>query len=215
MADLSPNAALLNALANQSIPWWKALAELVDNAFDADARRVEIICKRRTLVVKDDGRGIKNILAIATLGHHDRQESTQLGMYGIGAKDAWLFCSNVLDVVTVHAGRRASLRVDIDQLIKKNWQCDDPTYEPTSDPSGTVITLPIKAGRNLTGTEDFDEKAFAFDLAISSALLIILDTSKTNTLQPHEMPNMSVVLQSELDVYEKHVQIVLGLLLGC
>lgn len=212
MADLSPNAALLNALANQTIPWWKALAELVDNAFDADARRVEIICKRRTLVVKDDGRGIKNILAIATLGHHDRQESTQLGMYGIGAKDAWLFCSNVLDVVTVHAGRRASLRVDIDQLIKKSWQCDDPTYESSSDPSGTVITLPLKAGRNLPGTDAFDELAFAFTPAISSGLQIIRDTTKPIALRPHEMPVLSDVVQAEFEVDGKHVLIDMGIL---
>jgi hypothetical protein len=213
MADLSPNSALLHALANQALPWWKALAELVDNAFDAGAKRVEIIAKARALTVKDDGKGIKNILAIATLGHHDRQESTQLGMYGIGAKDAWLFCSDVLDVDTVHAGVRGRLKVDVQELVRNNWQCDDPTYEPIDAPSGTVIRLPLRAGRNVPGQDAFDELSFAFTPAISNGLQIIRDTGKTPVaLRPHSMPLLEEPVRSTFEIDGKEVQIDIGIL---
>jgi hypothetical protein len=215
MADLSPNSALLHALANQALPWWKALAELVDNAFDAGAKRVEIIAKNKTVVVKDDGKGIKNILAIATLGHHDRQESTQLGMYGIGAKDAWLFCSEVLDVDTVHSGQRCKLRVDVKELVKNNWQCDDPTYEPTDSPSGTTIRLPLRPGRNLPGQDALDELAFVFTPAISNGLQIVSDTkakSLPKPLRPHTMPMLEDSVRSTFDIDGKAVQIDIGIL---
>jgi hypothetical protein len=216
MADLSPNSALLHALANQALPWWKALAELVDNAFDAGAKRVEIIAKNKVLTVRDDGKGIKNILAIATLGHHDRQESTQLGMYGIGAKDAWLFCSEVLDVDTVHAGQHGTLRVDVRELVKNNWQCADPFYEPSDLPSGTTIRLPLRAGRNLPGQDAFEELAFAFTPAISNGLQILCDTAKgkglPKALRPHVMPLVEEPVRSTFDIDGKEVQIDIGIL---
>lgn len=212
MADLSPNSALLHALANQALPWWKALAELVDNAFDAGAKRVEIVAKNRTLTVKDDGKGIKNILAIATLGHHDRQESTQLGMYGIGAKDAWLFCSEVLDVETVHAGHRGTLRVDVRELVKNNWQCADPVYAPVDLPSGTTIRLPLRHGRNLPSRDAFDELSFAFTPAISNGLQIICDTKKPIALRPHLMPAVQNAVRSSFEIDGKSVEIDIGIL---
>lgn len=212
MADLSPNSALLHALANQALPWWKALAELVDNAFDAGAKRVEIVAKNKTLVVKDDGKGIKNILAIATLGHHDRQESTQLGMYGIGAKDAWLFCSEVLDVDTVYSGQRGTLRVDVKELVKNNWQCNDPVYEATDRPSGTAIRLPLRPGRNLPGRDAFDELAFVFTPAISNGLQIVCDTKKPIALRPHAMPVLLEPVRSIFEIEGKSVEIDIGIL---
>lgn len=55
MVYLLPDPHLLASLVNANLPWWKALAELVDNSLDAGATRVVIDVSHRTLTVSDDG----------------------------------------------------------------------------------------------------------------------------------------------------------------
>jgi hypothetical protein len=212
MADLSPHSSLIHALANQSLPWWKALAELVDNSVDAGSTRIEIIAKNKVLTVKDNGAGIKNILAVATLGFHAPSETTRLGRYGVGLKDCWLFASNVLNVRTIHDGQLATLRVDTTELVRNNWKCDDPKFEPSNEPSGTVITLPLREGRNLPGIDAFDELSFVFTPAIQNGLQIVRNNGMATALRPHVMPSLSDVVKETFDVDGKAVTIEIGML---
>jgi len=47
MADLTPHAFVLKSYANSGLPWWKAIAELVDNSISADCNRVVISVANR------------------------------------------------------------------------------------------------------------------------------------------------------------------------
>ncbi len=167
-ANLSPDSHVIYALCNQNIPWWKAIAELVDNSFDAGATRVVVEAKKRVLTVTDDGRGIRDILSIARLGRHDQHDSTKLGMYGIGAKDAWFSCADILDVETVCDGKRSTLSISLPDLVKNNWECPDPLVSETNAHSGTRITLPLRAGKNMPSADAFNELAFVFTPALQS-----------------------------------------------
>lgn len=212
MADLSPRAELIYALKNQTICWWRALAELIDNSLDAGATRVEIVAKNRRLIVKDNGHGIANLLSAVTLGHHDRQETTKLGRFGIGLKDAWLFCADRMEIRTVHKGRLGVLTVDTDSLIRNNWQSDDPTYSETTEPSGTTITLPLREGRNLPNPDVFEDLAFVFSPAITNGFKLVKDTGKPVVLTAHVMPVLLDAVEAAFEVDGKSVAIHIGIL---
>lgn len=95
-----------------------ALADLVDNAIDADARRVHIRFLTRggtltDLLVMDDGRGMDGaaIDAAMTFARTRAYDEHDLGHYGLGLKAASLSQADVLDVCSravggVPVGRR-------------------------------------------------------------------------------------------------------------
>ena len=67
------------------------LGELIDNALDAQATKVELFfdAKQRRLVVKDNGRGMDDLRVLFSLGASKRHGSaTESGVWGIGFKDA-------------------------------------------------------------------------------------------------------------------------------
>lgn len=88
MADFTPKSHLLESHTNNNMPWWQALAELIDNALDANAKSVSIIVAGKTLTVKDDGNGVEDVLSLFRLGEHRKSKSTKLGRYGGGVRYA-------------------------------------------------------------------------------------------------------------------------------
>lgn len=76
MVHLPPDPHILASFANANLPWWKALAELVDNSLDAGASRVVIDITNRVLTVSDDGLGCEDITAVFKLGEHKRRRSS-------------------------------------------------------------------------------------------------------------------------------------------
>ena len=55
MASISPQTAVIEGLRQQKFQWSTILGELIDNAFDAGANRVETLFDRKERTVKDDG----------------------------------------------------------------------------------------------------------------------------------------------------------------
>lgn len=136
MVHLPPAPHLLASLANANLPWWKALAELVDNSLDAGATRVVIDITNRVLTVADDGSGCEDITSVFKLGDHRRRKTSKLGRYGIGAKDAWLSCADTMEVVTCCGKQEASMKVNYNEWMQNNWNVPDPEvieYEDVED----------------------------------------------------------------------------------
>ena len=143
MLDISPEVNWLHSARPRNIGWEKALAELIDNAFDARANQVRITSVARTIVVSDDGSGVRDLSATVRSGRHVPTDSTELGMFGVGLKDAWHWAGHRMEVDTVHAGVRGVLIADSREMLKSSrWEIDDPVYtECHGAPTGTSITL--------------------------------------------------------------------------
>ena len=213
MANLLPDPHVLQSMTRQDLPWWKCLAELVDNAFDASASRVVIECSRGTLCVRDDGKGVKNLLDLARLGKHTPSDSTSLGMHGIGAKDAWLSCSDVMEIESVHAGKIGRFKVDQRELLANGWDCEDPSYEAWDGPSYTDIKFKLRPGKVGPQRSAYETLAFVFTPAIQRGLQIAVSSLKgAEALKPLQMPLLQEPVRSEFEVDGNQVSIDIGIL---
>jgi hypothetical protein len=86
--NLTPSPHYLGAVRHQGLSWFQCLAELCDNAYDADASAVWITLGRNFVQVEDNGHGCPDPVTMLTLGDRLEQESTILGRYGCGLKDS-------------------------------------------------------------------------------------------------------------------------------
>ena len=120
-----------------------ALADLVDNAIDAGARRVHIRFLTRggaltDLLVMDDGRGMDEaaIDDAMTFARTRAYGDNDLGHYGLGLKAASLSQADALDVCS-----RAVGGVPVGRRITK----DSPSYVETLDPHqvGDALAGPV------------------------------------------------------------------------
>lgn len=215
MADLTPDSHLLSSYVNQSLTWPKVLAELVDNSFDAGANRVLITCKNkdRSFVVEDDGHGVKDVLSLVTLGRHVESRTTCLGTYGVGAKDAWLWCGGIIDIDSAHAGQRSLLRVDYRDVQKNGWKCEDPKTSSHVGLPYTKLKLALRDGKHQPNNEAFDRLAFIFTPALQRGLQIVRSSGGVGKpLVPAVLPQLQETVADTFEVEGKTVSINIGIL---
>ena len=107
-----------------------AVADLVDNSIDANARRVEIIYRHDEeswLRVADDGLGMSHRMLDEAMRYGTEREYRQndLGHFGLGLKTASLSQCRCLTVAsrTTPRGRIAIRRWDLDHVLRTNrWE---------------------------------------------------------------------------------------------
>lgn len=218
MADFTPRSHLLESHTNNNMPWWQALAELIDNALDANAKRVSMEVAGRSLVVRDDGNGVEDVLSLFRLGEHKKSKSTKLGRYGVGAKDAWLSCSDVMKVVSVRSGIKTTLQVDYRSLIANHWQGDDPQVETTELPGGTTLEFKLRSDKRAPQRESLDTIGWVFTPAIKNGIQLLYGNkhNQRNAIKPFELPLLQDAVDSEFDIDGKMVHIRIGILAdGC
>lgn len=213
--DATPSVHLLHAMRNQNLGWWKALAELIDNSFDAGATRVVLSAKGRTVQIEDNGRGMSDVTCAVRLGDHRAGESPGLGMYGIGLKDAWLYADGSICVDSVRDGTRAKIFADIQQMIEHgSWMVDAPTVAEAPDAkSGTTITLGLARRRKLPTHSHVQELSWAFTPALKSGRQIEWQrgVAKPETLAAKELPPLLETVRDSFDVGGKSVSIEIGI----
>ena len=215
MVHLPPDPHILASFANANLPWWKALAELVDNSLDAGATRIVIDVTNRVLTVSDDGHGCEDITSLFKLGDHKKRKASKrsLGRYGIGAKDAWLSCSDVMTVQSNRNRIKTEMTVDYYSWMNSNWNVPDPECRETEEANGTTIRLALRQGKNIPADDAFRALAFAFTPAIRSGRQIVRSVKgRRMALSPAEMPLRSDVVQSEFEIDGKSVKIDIGIL---
>jgi hypothetical protein len=96
------------------------ICELVDNALDADAKRVWIELGRRSITVGDDGTGMEDIDDAVRFGKGTRagRRGGVLGRYGVGMTDALCKLGPRAEVVTLRGGLLRKLRVDWEECLR-------------------------------------------------------------------------------------------------
>lgn len=212
---IAPSVAEITARRNTNLGWDRALAEMIDNSLDAGAQNIRIKIEGRVIEVQDDGRGIVDLLAAATSGRHVRSETTELGMYGVGLKDAWYWAGPRMEIESVHKGLRGSLVADFREIQSRgDWEIEMPEYVPTRDKSGTKIRLFLSddSPRRSAPTErHFDQLAWVFSPAILDGKSIFVPAKNTaRRLKPVLLPTFIESVKDEFEIDGKRVAIDIG-----
>ncbi len=131
------------------------LAELIANAYDADANNVYIICNKDDITVEDDGNGmsyingdIRKYLSVAEISRKNEKESLtaqkrkKMGRKGVGKLAALSVSENVL-IKTISNGEKSgfilSRYVNPDNLLSP-LNDEDITFEKI-DRKGTAVVM--------------------------------------------------------------------------
>ena len=168
--DITPDTHFLESMENRNTNWQEVLAELFDNSFDAAALRVSAEFKGQMLTVADDGHGIENISDVFKLGRHRKGPHTKLGRYGVGLKEAAVWCSSYIRIDTVHKGKRSVVDVDWAEVRESGrWIVKGQKPEDSDSPSGTALTFVLRKGRR--APTDLHKLADAFGILFMPGLL--------------------------------------------
>jgi len=128
------------------------IRELVANAYDADASKVEILIENETIIFKDNGAGMnrKNLEQYFTIGSPFKKQNpvspifkrTRIGEFGIG-KFAVLSLCDRFELYTASSGYAATVifdRSDFEQRI--DWQIPVVEHKiKKNQNTGTRVTL--------------------------------------------------------------------------
>jgi hypothetical protein len=119
VVDLQPDESITDAMG-RGHSLGTAVADIIDNALDADAERVLVTFvvendHLRSVRIRDDGGGMTQtaLIGAMTLGHPRARGSHALGHFGIGLKAASLSQAKTLTVFTQSANEQAcALRIE-------------------------------------------------------------------------------------------------------
>ncbi len=144
--DITPNVNLLRSLRGVRINYALLIGEAIDNAFDAGARRVEILLDDKEIEVHDDGVGITRdrIGALFSLGEHGGMTTTQLGRFGIGIKNHAVNAGDIFSIDSVSRDGRVCAVADWRHILTSgSWSVDDPQWAPVAvgTPTGTHVAI--------------------------------------------------------------------------
>lgn len=138
-----PTTHMIMSMRRQDMASWLAVAELVDNCFDAKATEVRIVFDdaAKTICIADNGVGAPDPAAICTMGEHNSEGRGTSGRYGIGAKDAVLALGTAVHVKSVRLGVCRVVKCDFDvQVATGKWSLFEDDYE-CADRNGTAVTV--------------------------------------------------------------------------
>ena len=120
--NLTPSVESLAAQLASTISWSKGIGELIDNALDAGASKIDIVFHGKSVVVQDNGLGCCDLSVILTPGKRVDLSSAKkgihtLGRYGVGAQDAMVglgTCATVCSTARSGTGTMQVSTCDVD-----------------------------------------------------------------------------------------------------
>ena len=212
MGNCRPTTHLIQSIMSQKMDWWKALAELVDNGFDAGATAVQIETSAQHLVVTDNGSGVRDVDCLLTLGQHAEKPSS-IGIYGVGCKDAWLSCADVMHVDSVCDGQRIRGTYDIKDIISRNFDYDEPSVTAADQKqSYTRLRFDLRPSKNPPSKVAFDKLGWAFTPAIQQGYAIVIKQRRgAVAMSPCPLPELTDVVDDTFSVDGRSVSIRIGL----
>jgi hypothetical protein len=209
--NITPGTELLDAMRRQSLGWEKALSELIDNSFDAGANRVSIQIGSSRVLVKDDGNGCDNILAMLRIAHHHETGTTSLGMYGVGLKDAAVWFWGETHIKTIKDGVSRKASADWAKIrASGKWEIE--TIKSHSDQiNGTEISFEGIERK----MQEFDrlcsKLSYTFSPAIKSGRQLLIGFNKPARPVPlFEFPPLEHCIEAESDVNGKMFRVKAG-----
>jgi hypothetical protein len=125
LVDITPRTTFLKSLRNNTLTNEEAVADLVDNAFEIDvnASLVEITKSPNQLVIADNGSGMTsdNLKEAMKLGPTHNPAASDLGLFGVGLKNASMSLGRRLTLITKHVDDQYQTAVyDLDAIVNLN-----------------------------------------------------------------------------------------------
>jgi len=150
-----PNAGkLIHSLRNVGYDNAAAIADIIDNSFDAGAKNVDISLltkdqKVHTIVITDDGSGMDNdtLDEALKLGSETERDETDLGKYGMGLCTASLALGRRVEVLTLADGGPCLISwQDVDLIEEENdfvkhLGVADTAHAESIKDHGTIVTI--------------------------------------------------------------------------
>jgi len=138
------------------------VAELIDNAIDAQATRIQVsfAAKKRRLIIKDNGNGIEDVGVLIRIGGSKRHGSlSESGVHGIGFKDASFQLGDVTTVFTCTGVTTTWARCDYARAARD--------FELQRDAERTVFDFRRQTGLTNHGTliciDNVDPERYGLD----------------------------------------------------
>ncbi len=224
MPDNTPTKDILVAYHNQNLDWKTVLGELVDNSFDAAAKRVVIEFGIRLVAVTDNGAGCTDTAGMLQLGRHSAHPSTRSGRFGVGLKYAALWLWGVTRISSSDGSIVRCQKMDWQRYVTRpEWELPDPQLIPATLSScknqgllsrtGTRIEC-SKIARNLPSVSQMvGFLGFQFMPALKSgrALLLKDSSGKTHKAAQYKLPKMSEQLEATMSIAGRDVPLKVGI----
>lgn len=116
---------------NRDLGWTRAISEWLDNSIGNGATKVSVTWRSRQVEVRDNGRGCtpEMFAALVSPGWHqeDSEHDNAISMFGIGAKDAFVWCGGPTHCFSRRDNLALCRVVDWD-----DWG-ETPTWQPLYD----------------------------------------------------------------------------------
>lgn len=219
MASIQPTTGIIESVRRQGMPWHLILGELIDNSFDAGATRVSIVFdkKAKSLTVRDNGHGCEDLLSMLVLGDRNQHSTTQLGRYGIGAKDAAISVAEGVTVCSVHRGIMRTVTCNWKNLERSgSWEIADPIETPTDDEPGTTISMYPMFREKPSSFEALERRlSLQYTPAIQQGRQITICESPKHPGRPlrqFHVPEMTHQITADLDVDGKKARVMMGII---
>lgn len=135
--NITPNASkLINSMRWLTYTNETAIADIIDNSFDAGADNVDVLINKDSIVIIDDGCGMTpEIMKEAIkLGSDTEKEQGSLGRFGMGLVTASISMGRKLEVYSrdLYADSASKVVMSIDHIEKTN------NWEGISEPVGSA-----------------------------------------------------------------------------
>lgn len=217
MASIEPRPSVLRSIRNQRLRWRVMLGEFIDNAFDASAGRISFSFDKTSLTIEDDGVGCSDVLRMLRMGDRENHANTQLGMYGIGAKDAAISIADGVTIISINKSIRRSVSCNWRELERSGtWNISDPIEAPDASPAGTKIRLdPLACTSKPVLATLIEELSLQYTPAIRMGKQITIQMGKGKpvlTVPEYRFPPLNHQVTADLEVDGKIARVTMGII---
>ena len=222
--DITPTTDIIAGMRATPLGWRKAIAELIDNSFDAQAATVRIDIQRNLFAIADDGVGCNDIRAMFRMGDHKEQAGKGLGRYGVGLKDASVWLGGTTEIKTTRDKKYLRGILDWNAMEKSGkWELNSCSANDITEDDARLAHAPYPRGTSIiikhtkpTPTDAVLQKlvadlGFTFCPAITSGRGIVVTYKKKQIPIPaFKIPVLEKIIDREGEIYGKRFRVRAG-----
>lgn len=213
--SIIPNAAkLIESLRYLTYTNEAAIADIVDNSFDAMAENVNIYIKRDDcILISDDGYGMdkETLTEAIKLGSDTQKEQSDLGRFGMGLVTAGISMGRRIEVMSkVAGGEPHKIALDLDLIGESNkWiaeECELTTQEEEAFKnikSGTCVSIcKLDSVKSNVGTAVANHLRRVFREFLATGRTITVNGEELTPIDPlaRDLDDTKILLDEDIEV---------------